>query len=386
MAARIQDIFADHFAAYRCSHRLTWRETWAGYNITTCHTAKQGVHILRCPHDHVELVRFNSCKHRCCPQCGWVETERWVRTQQARALPCAYHQVVFTVPHELIPLWLYNRSLFVNLLFNAAWGALRHLLSQDRWLGALPGVIGAFQSWGETLNLHPHLHFIVTAGGLDPQGRWRACRNGFLLPARVLQEVFRGKFRAELNEHLEAEPRLTLPPDWRAAKTRGLLNRLGQVKWNVRIEPAYAHPDGILIYLARYLRQGPIAESRIAAYDQHDVMVAYKRPEEHRGRYFTVSAPEFIRRVLVHAPPKGLRMVRHLGLFHHQRRQQLQMARDQLPPDASTHDTRDTRGEVRREAPATFPALCCPRCGARLRLVLADYPIRAPPSHPEIAA
>jgi hypothetical protein len=376
MAAAIQAIFEDHYSAYAGEHRLSWRERWAAFNLLTCHTPAQGAHILRCPHGHVETLRYNSCKHRTCPQCGWVETERWIRTQQERALPCGYHQVVFTVDHDLNPLWLYNRTLFVNLLFDAAWHALRQLLGDERWLGALPGVIGAFQSWGETLNTHPHLHFIVTAGGLDRQGRWRACAKDFLLPSRVLSALYRGKLLAYLRSHLEDAPLLELPPDWTPARTRSLLNRLGRKKWHVQIEPRYDHPDGVLTYVGRYMRQGPIAESRIITYTGDTVQIAYKRPAEHQTCSFRLSADEMLQRILVHAPPKGFRMVRSFGLFHHRLKAQCAQARAQILA-LGTPPTRTTRGEGR--ADASFPALCCPHCGARMVLVFAHYPARAPP-------
>jgi hypothetical protein len=378
VAAIIQALFEDHFQAYRRLHKLTWRENWAGFNIMTCRTATQGVHLLRCPNGHVEALRYNSCKHRCCPQCGWVETERWIQKKQEQALPCGYHQIVFTIDHDLIPLWLYNRHLFVNLMFDAAWHALRQLLKDERWLGALPGAIGAFQSWGETLNVHPHLHFIVTAGGLDKPGRWRACEKDFLLPSRVLRALFQGKLLAYLREHLEDQPILELPPDWTLARTRSLFNRLGRARWNVHIEPRYNHPNGILKYIGRYMRQGPISESRIVSYSGSTVRIAYKRPEEHHGRFLELPAEEMLRRILVHVPPKGLRMVRAFGLFHHRMRADCERAREQLKRRAPA-DAHRERGESRRETAAAFPTLCCPHCGARMLVFFAHHPARASP-------
>lgn len=379
MYGDLQRVFADHFSAYRRSHELTWRQRWAGYNIRTCHTAEQGYHVVRCPNGHYEALRYNSCKHRSCPQCGWVETERWVQTREEQAPRCGYHHVIFTVAHELNPLWRYNRQLFANLMFEAAWRSLRELLKNPRWLGAMPGAIGAFQSWGETLNIHPHLHFIVTAGGLDPEGRWRACKRDFLLPARVLRAKFQGKFLAILRQHLERAPRLQLPPDTWPAKVRSLLNRLGRKRWNVRIEPRYSHPEGVFKYLAYYLRRGAIAESRIRGYTGEEVEIYYKRADEHREATLRFPVEEFIRRILEHVPPKGLRMVRAFGLFHHRMKERLGRARAQIEA-GSPHDATPPRGEGRRASAATFPAFCCPQCGARFVVHYVYHQARASPS------
>lgn len=378
MQGVVQRIFKDHFWRYRAAHELSWRERWAGFNIETCHTAEQGYHVIRCPNGHFEELRYNSCKHRSCPQCGWVETQRWVGKRQEEALPCGYHHVIFTIAHELNPLWHYNRNLFVNLMFKAAWRSLRELMRDQRWLGAMPGAIGAFQSWGETLNTHPHLHFIVTAGGLDPQGLWRPSQQDFLLPSRVLRAKFQGKFLAYLRKQLEQVPGLELPPDMWPAKVRSLLNRLGRRRWHVQIEPRYDHPDGVLKYLAHYMRRGPISENRVGGYTGTMVRIAYKRPGEHEDEALRLPADEFIRRILVHVPPKGLRMVRAFGLFHHRMKGQREQARAQIAAARPLLATPPS-GEGRRADAAAFPAFCCPKCGTRFVVHFVHHQARASP-------
>ena len=371
----IRDIFRDHYPAYRQARRLSWRERWAAHQLQTCRTEDQGYHVLRCAAGDYEATRFNSCKHRSCPVCGSGETDKWVREQDALVLPCPYHQIVFTMPDGLHPLWLYNRAVFTNLLFQAAWESLQAFTDDPRWLGATPGAIGAVQSWGETLNLHVHLHLLITAGGLDDAGRWVKSRYSFLCPPRALSRKFRGRFRAKLIAAVE-EGSLKIPPDTTAAFWRMRLNRFGRQDWTVRIDPAYEHPHGVIRYLGAYLRRGPLGESRIKHYDGRTLTIAYKRPHEHPQPTFTLTAEEFIRRFLVHVPPKGQRVVRHFGLFHHRQRERREQARAQLAAAPSA-----SRQSARAPAPARpmLPPRVCPHCGKPLVVVAVTFRSRAPP-------
>ena len=370
----IQRIFRDHYPAHSRTRRMAWRERHAADQIRTCRTEAQGHHVCRCPSGDYEIHRPNPCKHRSCPVCGGLETDRWIRAQDARVLPGAYHHIVFTIPDGLHPLWRYNRAAFTNLLFKAAWESLTSFLDDPRWLGAMPGAIGGFHSWGETLCEHVHLHLLVTAGGLDKAGRWVKSRESFLCPSRALSVKFRGRFRAKLLAALAANS-LQVPPG-AAAAWRTLLNKIGRQKWHVQIEPAYAHPHGAIRYLGAYLKRGPIGESRIRTYDGHSLSIAYKRPAEHPAPTFTLSGQEFIRRFLVHVPVKGQRLVRHFGLFHHHQRAQLEQARTQLDNDSSSSTGHSREPSHSASQP---PAFLCPYCGRPLLRVSSRAHSRGPP-------
>lgn len=381
MIAVVRRVFDDHFDAYRKTHNLSWRERWAAYNIRTCRTTAQGSHIQECPEGHYKVIRFNSCRHRSCPLCGADETEEWVQAQQARALPCRYHQIVFTIAQELHPLWRYNRRHFTNLFFRAAWASLHHFFTDPKWLGGLPGAIAAFQSWGETLNLHPHLHFLVTAGALSPEGTWVSPRADFLFPAAALRKKFQGKFLAYLRRDLAADL-LALPPGQSLQQALNQLNWLGcKKKWNVRIQPAYRHPRGLIKYLAFYLRRGPISERRIRSYTRQGLRILYKRPDEHRQHQFRLSPQEFIARALVHVPPKGLRVVRSYGLFHHRCRPQLEQSRLQINPDLT--QTEELLPSCLKQPHTNSPLRStfrrCPRCGRELVCTFIHHPGHSPP-------
>ena len=228
-----------------------------------------GGHVQACPDGHVSRIWYNSCRHRSCPQCAYLQTERWLALQRARLLACDHSHVIFTLPHDLNPLWLANVPVMTTLLFQAVRDTLCTLLADPRYLGAQPGILAALHTWSQALVLHPHVHGLVTGGGLTPEGQWKAVRQGFLLPARVVMAVFRGKMLEAIRQAYARED-LVLPEGMRPHPFLNLLGRLGhpgKTPWNVRIMERYRHGAGVVTYLARYLRGGPLKNARLVAYD-----------------------------------------------------------------------------------------------------------------------
>jgi len=274
-------------------------------------------------------------------------------------------------------------------MFRAAWHTLRELLADLRWLGALPGAIGVFQSWDDELQEHCHLHFIVTAGGLNPEGRWVEAEGDFLLPTAVLAAKFRGKFLAYLREGLEPgsvrgtgkpdEQVLGAPGGMSVQQCRNLLNKLGRMKWHAEIEPAYEHAEGVYKYVGRYLRRGPISEKRIVGYDGERVTICYAHPEKHEQRTFDLNSETFIQRLLSHVPEKGTHVVRAYGLFHPNCRGKLNQARAQLGQPAYEPLTELPHAhELLQRMFPDWGANRCPLCGTLLRTVELYYRCQAP--------
>jgi len=386
----VQKIFHDHFEAYLKKHRLSKREKKASWNIMTCRTRAQGFHIDECPNGDYSIILNNSCKHRSCPQCGVTETEIWLKRRKLQALDCPYFHITFTIDHDLHLIWRYNRRVFTNAMFHAAWHTLKELLGDDKWLGVQPGAIGVFQSWGDEMQEHCHLHCIVTAGGLDRQGGWKEANGGFLLPTQVLASKFRGKFLAYLREAFKAiTPRgiekdksqiLVAPAGKSVQQCLNLLNKLGRKKWHADIEPAYEHAEGVFKYVGRYIRRGPISEKRIVSYDGDNVTIAYGHPEKHEKRSFRLNAETFIHRILSHVPEKGTHMVRAYGLFHPNCRGKLDDVRAQLgqPPYEPLTDLPHAHELLCRMFP-DWEANLCPKCGAVLRTAYVYRRLHAPP-------
>jgi hypothetical protein len=281
--------------------------------------------------------------------------------------------VIFTLPHDLNPLWLANVSVMTTLLFQTVRDTLCTLLADPQYLGAQPGILAALHTWSQTLGLHPHLHCLVTGGGLTSDGHWQTVRHGFLLPARVVMAVFRGKMLDAIRRAL-TRGELVIPEGLRPQQVLNLLNRLGhprKTRWNVRIMERYAHGAGVVTYLARYLRGGPIKNGRLVAYDGARVTFTYRTRQEEADsarpglQRMTLPVADFLQRWLLHVPVPQTRVVRCYGLYHQTSPEALARCRALLgqPPMAIPEplvwqSLCAQRGDVHPER--------CPTCGQLL--------------------
>jgi hypothetical protein len=197
-----------------------------------------GGHIQACPEGHGERVWDHACRHRLCPPWAWLQVDRWLATQKARLLACDHYHVLCTMPDELRELWLANVHAMTTLLLATGHETLVELLGDAKYLGARPGIIAARHTWRQTLVLHPHLHGLVTGGGLTAEGQWRAARNGVLRPVRVVMAVFRGKLLQAIETAVH-QGQLTRPAGMHPWPWDNLRNKLGRRKWNVYIRERY---------------------------------------------------------------------------------------------------------------------------------------------------
>jgi hypothetical protein len=379
----IQRIFDDHFPAVDAAQQLDQRARTAAWDIRTCRTPLQGYHVDVCPKGHYSIVLNNSCGHRSCPLCGATETQLWIERQLAKEIGCEHYQVVFTSSDSLRPLWRWNRKLFTNLYFRAAWHSLRELLANVKHLGALPGVIAVFQSWNDELGEHLHLHFIVTCGGINPNGKWVAANAQFPVCAEALMRKFRGKFLAYLREAFSTRTRtgkvktqVLQPPRGRSVQQcLNLFNKLGRQPWHVQVDTAMPYANGAIKYVGHYIRRGPISERRILSYNGNQVVIAYAHPEKHESASFTLDARTFVLRVLSHVPQRGTHCVRAYGLYHSACREQLNQARayHSQPAYRPESEPPDKHELIHRMFP-DFTADLCPKCHARLITVTVVRP------------
>jgi len=319
----LQTIFQDAFPAYEQTHPLPAHVRKAARAIMQCRTSALGGHVQACPDGHVSRIWYNSCRHRSCPQCAYLQTERWLALQQARLLACDHYHVIFTLPHDLNPLWLANVPVMTTLLFQAVRDTLCTLLADPKYLGAQPGIMAALHTWSQTLVLHPHRHCVVTGGGQTPAGQWVAVRNGFLLPARVVMAVLRGTMLDAIRRAVDRDA-LGRPETMRPQPLLNLLNRLGhpaKTPWNVRIMERYRHGAGVVTSLARYLRGGPIKKARLVAYDGERVTCLHRAGQQETAagtaspQRMTLSVADFLQRWLLHVPVPQTRVVRCYGLY-----------------------------------------------------------------------
>jgi len=243
--------------------------------------------------------------------------------------------VIFTIPHELLPLWQANRKLLSDHLFRASRDTLFELLEDERYLGARPGVVAALHTWCRTLTPHPHVHCLVTGGGRAPDGAWRAARGGFLLPVRVVRALFRGKLLALLRDDLEAD-RLVLPDGVSKDELERSLRRLYSKTWNVRLQQRYAHGRGVIEYLARYVRGGPIRDRRLVSASPTTTTFSYTDHRDGRTKRMALPSEEFLRRLFWHVPEPRSHVVRLYGLYGRSQRALCEACREALPsPETS---------------------------------------------------
>jgi len=310
----MQDIFAEHFDAYAQQHRLHPRESRAAWCIRNCYTPACGSHTLVCPQGHVSREQFHACGHRSCPRCAPRTRASHIDAELSRLLPCPHFHVVFTLPHELMPLWQFNRQCLIKLFFDCVRLTLLEMLADPRHLGATPGLLMALHTWGRNLSHHPHIHALVTAGGLSADLQWHATRDGFLLPLKPIQRLFCGKLLAGLRALLDNSD-LRLPPEQPSTYWTKSLRALYRKHWNIQINPAYATGRSVTLYLARYAKGGPLPKQRALFLTNATVSFEYTDHRDNQSKRLHLQPHEFISRVLWHAPPTGVHTVRHAGLY-----------------------------------------------------------------------
>jgi hypothetical protein len=326
-----------------------------------------GGHIHRCKACDAETPLYNSCGDRHCPKCQAGNRAAWLAARQQDLLPVEYFHVVLTVPHELAPVAAAHPVVFYNLLFRAVRETLLEVAATPRHLGARIGGLMVLHTWGQTLERHPHVHVIVPGGGLCDNGtRWASCQSGFFLPVAVLSRLLRGKLLAYLRQ---AYDRGELP--WREGlapladpqQFARFLTPLYQKDWAVYAKPSFGGVEQSLKYLARYTYRVAISNERIESLEDGQVTFRYKDyAHGHRQRRMTVTAQEFLRRLMLHVLPRGFVRIRSFGfLANRVRDKQLVLCRQLLgvtEPAAATSSAE----------PAAVPvpddeSLRCPHCG-----------------------
>ena len=304
-----------------------------------------------------------------------MATESWLERQCARLLGCAHHHLIFTIPHELNALWRWNRATMAQLLFDTVRAVLIELLADPRYLGAKPAFLSALHTWGRSLSLHPHVHVLAAEGGLDENGAWVRPRRSHFLPARVLMLLFRGKLLAALREATE-RGKLRLPPDLSRERAVSILNRLGRKKWNVHIRARYAHGEGVVAYLARYLKGGALKNTQLVSADASCVRFRYTPHPHEEGdakesMLMTLSPDAFLDRYLTHIAPPRLQSVRGYGLYGQRQGAALDQARAALGQAPLEEPEPLSVPRFLARFGQTPEAARCPRCRSILLFVSA---------------
>ena len=286
--------------------------------LSKCHTIKLGVHHYRCNSCHHQHYQYHSCGNRHCPNCGGLKREQWLLDRQSELLPTTYFHIVFTLPQELRSIAMGNRKAVFSLLFEASTYTLRKLGQDEKYLGATPGIVSILHTNGQDLSFHPHVHCIVSGGGIDKAGKWKKekrANGNFLFPRKAMEKIYKCYFLEKLL-HLKNTKQLKIEDETSFEKT---LQTVRFKKWNVHAKRPFGGPQQVLAYLGRYTHKVAITTHRILQISETEITFKYKDYKDgNKPKEMTLSHEEFLRRFEQHILPKGFVKIRHSGFLSHQ--------------------------------------------------------------------
>jgi hypothetical protein len=368
----------------RNRHWLSWKHVKVLWAIARCRTAALGGHLDQCTRCGHRAISYNSCRNRHCPKCQTSARERWIAARQRELLPTRYVHVVFTLPRELAPLALQNKKVIYDLLFRASAETLLEVARDPRHLGAEIGFFSVLHTWSQKLQLHPHVHCVIPAGGLSlDHTRWMKSRCRFFLPVKVLSRVFRGKFVAALQRvfregqlRFHGSLALLAQPKIFAASLRPLFRK----DWVVYAKRPFGGPEYVLQYLGRYTHRVAISNHRLVSLADGKVTFRWRDSADHNEqKLMTLPLDEFLRRFLLHLLPNRFVRIRNFGFLANRRRTVslplclLLFPARSGPPTSQGSSTADAAKDFWR----------CPHCAGPMllieRLTPAQIQLRSPP-------
>jgi hypothetical protein len=363
---------------------FSWRHLKVFNAIVACRTAALGGHVDECSRCGHRAISFNSCRNRHCPKCQANARDRWLAARRRDLLPTRYVHVVFTLPRELAPLALQNKSQLYGLLFRASAETLLAVGRDLRHLGAELGFFSVLHTWNQQLLHHPHVHCVVPAGGLaaDHTG-WIPAPAGFFLPLKVLSRVFRGKFVAGLRQ-LYRDGQLSFSGTLSHLRTpqafAAWLRCLFRSDWVVYSKRPFGGAEHVLHYLGAYTHRIAISNHRLVALADGKVTFRWRdSAHKNKKRLAHLAIDEFLRRYFLHVLPRGFVRIRYFGFLAHRRRGALLPVCLRLLA-AAVGSSADVGGSTSAVAPFLWK---CPQCQGPMivveRLSAREARLRSPP-------
>lgn len=317
-SVEVADIFCKYGQAYRVSNKMPLNHIRTMRAIERCRTAELGGHVDECDCCGHIRISYNSCRNRHCPKCQFLKKEKWLEERKKDLLSVPYFHVVFTIPAKLNPIVLRNKRVLYNILFRSVSETLFELAGDPKHLGGQIGFISLLHSWGQNLMDHPHIHCIVTGGGLSRDStRWLSFRKGFFIPVKVLSRLFRGKMLFHLKKSWE-KGELKFPGALAKLQDQSaiLLNDLYKTEWVVYSKPPFKDAEALIDYLGRYTHRIAIGNHRILKMEDGHVFFSWRDyADGNKKKIMKLEASEFIRRFLLHVLPEKFVKVRYYGLL-----------------------------------------------------------------------
>jgi hypothetical protein len=358
---------------------ITWKHVKVLLAILRCRTAALGGHLDECTRCGHRAISYNSCRNRHCPKCQARARDRWLEKRRRELLPTPYVHVVFTLPRHLAPLVLQNKKVIYDLLFRTSAETLLEVAHDPQHLGAEIGFFSVLHTWSQKLDIHPHVHCVVPAGGLSADGtRWIKPRFDFFLPVEVLSRVFRGKFHEALKRafhdgklNFHGDLKLLAQPRTFAAWLRPVFRK----DWVVYAKRPFGGPEYVLRYLGRYTHRVAISNHRLVSFADGKVTFRWRdSAHNNEQKLLTLSLDEFLRRFLLHLLPEGFVRIRNFGLLANRKRATTLPLCFYLLGAAS---------QTKQTASPTSQLWLCPKCGGPMlvieRLTAAEIQLRSPP-------
>jgi hypothetical protein len=357
--------------------------------LKKCKTSELGFHLYRCTDDDCAQYKYqyHGCRNRHCPQCGVFKKDEWVEDRRRELLPIGYYHVVFTLPHELNSLILGNRQQLFKLLFDASAQTLLQFGMDEHHLGATPGIISLLHTWGQDMCFHPHVHCIVSGGGMFPSPpggegpgmRWKnpkRIKDNFLFPVNAMRIVFRAKFLQGLKS-LHENKLMQLQDGY---NLKQLINNLYKKKWNLYAKAPCAGPQQVIEYLGRYTNKVAISNYRIADNDTGNGRVTFRYKDYADGdktKLMSLAGQEFVRRFEQHILPKGFTKIRSYGYVSNRGRTQ-RLEEITVAMKIPTHPPKvKTPWTIRLFEKFGIKHTTCPHCKKEsLELIGVNYPGR----------
>ena len=352
----VADVFrrfaADYLSAHGASMLPSHRR--AIDDILACRTAALGGQVWRCGQCDSEVFSYHSCGNRSCPKCHTAQTQEWLGHRQAEMLPVPYFHITVTVPAELREVLRTHQRDGYAVLMQASAAAIIELARDPRYVGGTVAVLAVLHTWTQQLSLHPHVHCLVSGGGIsEDASTWHPARRKFLVPIKALAKLVRGKFRALLRRKC---PDLGIPDAaWRKP-------------WILHVTGWGNGEQAVLDYLARYVFRIALTNARITGLDDEAVTIRYEERKTGRSRTCRLRGDEFMRRFLQHVLPRGFHKVRYFGLWHPAQRHNAARIRQMLQLQAPLKvDPPQDPVTPPLEPPSVEPtptaeSLICPHC------------------------
>jgi hypothetical protein len=346
----VADIFARYGKEYldKFGDKMLPSHKRAFTDILHCRTPAMGGHVCQCNRCGRLRYSYHSCRNRNCTKCHTADTQAWLQARQAELLPVPYYHVIFTIPHKLAEFVRLRQQSMYGILMKSAAQSLIKLASDPHYVGGLVGVMAVLHTWGSNLVYHPHVHCLVTGGGLSQdRQRWMPARENYLVPVRALSKLFRATLLHNTKRQFDTAQ---LPQD------------LWQKDWVVYCKPAIQGTDKLLNYLGRYVHRVAIANSRILSIDDGKVCFRYTHSKTKQPRIMTVHPHEFIRRFLQHVLPSGVHKVRYYGLWAPSNRKHLCAMQKQLQKPQDANRPQKNLDEPAMWMPSATEPKQCPYC------------------------